>query len=118
MPPQTAKVGDIVIGKVVSRSGSGIYMRLVCTENTKQIILDDLNVRGFCPIHQTIPVADPKDPSRYYDIDDFIRLEILEINPETERLITGMKGVTLSPELQHAFQLGMVSRYDLPPYYS
>lgn len=90
----------------------------MCTEGGKHVVLDDLNVRAFCPFQQTIPVADPRDPSRYFEIDDFIRVEILEVNPDTDKILVGMKGVTLSPELLHSFHLGLVSRHDLPRYYT
>lgn len=110
--------GDIVIGKVIARASAGLTLKLVCTEGDKHLVLEELNIKSFCPTSHAIPVGDPKDPSRYYDVDDYIRTEVLEISIETEKLVTGMKGVTLSPELQHSFQLGLISRHDLPRYYT
>jgi len=108
--------GDLLIANVVSKSVSGLFLKLLCTDGGKHIVLEDLNLKAFCPTTHMIP-ADPIDTNRSYCAGDNIRLEVLE-KPESEKLVLGMKGVTLSPDLKHSYQLGLITKYDLPRQYS
>lgn len=87
-------------------------------ENGRGLNLDDLGIEGFCPTSQMIPPIDPRNPNRIYADGDIVRCEILKVSPDIEKLILGMKGNALSPSMQHAYQLGLISPSDLPPEYT
>ena len=87
-------------------------------EGGRGLVLDDLGIQAFCPTNQLVPPIDPKNPNRIYAAGDFVRCEILKVSPESERLVVGMKGNLLSPELLHSYQLGLIFEHELPSEYT
>lgn len=85
-------------------------MKLLSTDGGKHIVLEDLGIKAFCPASHTVPPREKND----YEIGDTVRVEVLEVSADSEKLVCGMKGVTLSPEMQHTFHLGKISRHDFP----
>lgn len=77
-------------------------------------MLEDLGIKPFCPSSQAIMPSDPREANRAYESGDLVRVEVIEVQADNEKLVCGMKGVTLSPEMQHSFHLGLISRNDLP----
>ncbi|OXA59693.1 Tetratricopeptide repeat protein 14 [Folsomia candida] len=107
---QNLQVGDILIASVYTKNNSGINLKLLSTDGGKHIVLEDLGIKAFCPASHTVPPREKND----YEIGDTVRVEVLEVSADSEKLVCGMKGVTLSPEMQHTFHLGKISRHDFP----
>jgi len=111
---QNVQVGDVLIASVASKNPSGLILKLLSTDGGKHIVLEDLGIKPFCPLSQTVALTDSRDPNRTYESGDLVRVEVIEVSVDNEKLVCGMKGVTLSPEMQHSFHLGLISRHDLP----
>ena len=107
------QVGDIVVGEVYSKSSSGLTFRLLCNDGGKRAYLEDLSMKGVCPASQVVPL-DPADPDKVYEEDDRARLEVLEVNYDSKKLVLGMKGIKISNDIRHAFPLGPIANDDLP----
>lgn len=108
---QNLQVGDILIASVHSKTNAGLNLKLISTDGGKHIVLEDLGIKTFCPSSQTVPAG---EKSFDYQIDDYVRVEVLEASPDSEKLVCGMKGVTLSPEMQHSFHLGLITKHEFP----
>jgi len=90
-------------------------LRLIATEGKRHIVLEDLGVKAFCPSNQLVPF---RDRSYDYETGTYVRIEALEVNTDAEKLVCGMKGITLTTEQQHSYTLGTISARDLPRQYT
>ena len=80
--------------------------------------IEDIKIRCFCPSAEMIPASDPRDPVRSYESGDIVRVVVLEVKVESQRLLAGMNSASLRPELQNILKLGLVQANDLPATYS
>jgi len=115
---QTAQTGDIVIAELNSKTITGFHFDLLCMDGGKGFFLEDLSLTAFCPIAQVIPAIDPRNPNKIFAPGDLVRCEILKLTPSLEKVVVGMKGNTLSPEMRHSVQLGLIFQPDLPLQFS
>lgn len=73
--------------------------------------------QAFCPTSNIIPASDKKSVNRSYLMNDTVCCEVLEVNSDTEKLVCGMKGVTLPPNSDYASRLGLIHSDDFPEVY-
>lgn len=107
-----------MIAELTSKAVSGLHLDLLCMEGGKGFFLEDLSITAFCPIAQVIPAIDPRNPNKIFAPGDLVRCEVLKVIPASEKVIAGMRGNTLSPEMKHSVQLGLMFRKDLPSQFS
>ncbi|CAH0557876.1 unnamed protein product [Brassicogethes aeneus] len=114
------KVGDLVLGTIVSKQQSGMMLKVLCTTGNGSNVkyAADINVKAFCPVANIIPAVDKKGVSRSYMMNDYVCCEVLEIIPECDKMVCGMKGTTRKPNdpVQHP-PLGLISTEDFPLVY-
>ncbi|PNF37896.1 hypothetical protein B7P43_G06205 [Cryptotermes secundus] len=115
---QTLKKGDIIIASVLTKSVSGMMLKVLCTDGEGAKCVADVNVKAFCPTSNLIPASDKKSVNSSYLMNDTVRCEVLEVNPDTEKLVCGMKGVTLPPNSDYSSRLGLIHSDDFPEVYN
>lgn len=74
--------GEIVITSISSKTISGLILKVLCTYTEPIRCVSDINIRGFCPA--SIPGL---------SIGDNLCCEVLEVVPETCKLVCGIKGI-------------------------
>ncbi|XP_067003369.1 NK-tumor recognition protein isoform X2 [Anabrus simplex] len=114
---QNIKKGDIVICTISIKNVTGMMLKVLCTDGDDGRYAADLNVKAFCPLSNWIPAADKKSINRIYGIGDTVCCEVLEVIPDAEKLVVGMKGVTLPPGSEYASRLGLIFPEDFPEVY-
>ncbi|XP_028128031.2 tetratricopeptide repeat protein 14 homolog isoform X1 [Diabrotica virgifera virgifera] len=117
---ENVKVGNLILGTIVSRQQSGMMLKVLCTTGNGNTCLyaADINVKAFCPVANVINAVDKKGVSRNYMMNDYVCCEVLEIMPDTDKLICGMMGVTRkSSDPEHRPPLGLISTEDFPLIY-
>jgi len=112
--------GDTIFCRVVQKSMSGLMLSVLCLDpiTSKSRFIEDIKIRCFCPSAEMIPASDPRDPVRSYESGDLVRVVVLEVKVESQRLLAGMNNASLRPELQNIVKLGLVQPNDLPATYS
>lgn len=82
--------------------------------------LIDKNVllQAFLPVTNIIPAVDKKNVSRNYLMNDTVCCEVIEVIPDTDKMVCGMKGVTRGPDDPPPKPpLGLLSTDDFPLIY-
>jgi len=112
--------GDTIFCRVAQKSMSGLMLSVLCLDpiTAKSRFIEDIKIRCFCPSAEMIPASDPRDPVRSYESGDIVRVVVLEVKVESQRLLAGMNSASLRPELQNILKLGLVQANDLPATYS
>eukprot|EP00092_Neocalanus_flemingeri_P103489 GFUD01132444.1.p1 GENE.GFUD01132444.1~~GFUD01132444.1.p1 ORF type:complete len:836 (+),score=222.84 GFUD01132444.1:36-2543(+) len=112
--------GDTIFCRVVQKSMAGLMLSVLCLDpiTAKSRFIEDIKIRCFCPSAEMIPASDPRDPVRSYESGDIVRVVVLEVKVESQRLLAGMNSSSLRPELQNILKLGLVQANDLPATYS
>ncbi|KAJ9594478.1 hypothetical protein L9F63_014090, partial [Diploptera punctata] len=113
----TLKRGDLIIGSILHKSVSGMMLKVLCTDGEGAKCVSDTNIKAFCPTSNIIPASDKKSVNRSYLLNDTVCCEVLEVNSDTEKLVCGMKGVTLLPNSEYASRLGLIHSDDFPEVY-
>ncbi|KAG5883059.1 hypothetical protein JTB14_010447 [Gonioctena quinquepunctata] len=117
---KNVKVGDLILGTIVSKQQSGMMLKVLCTTGIGANVLyaADINVKAFCPVANIIPAVDKKGVSRSYMMNDYVCCEVLEIIADTDKVVCGMKGITRkSTDPEHRPALGLISTDDFPIVY-
>ncbi|XP_046987706.1 tetratricopeptide repeat protein 14 homolog isoform X2 [Schistocerca americana] len=109
--------GDVVFCSIVSKSVSGLMLKVLCSDGEQQRYVSDINVKAFCPMSSMIPAADKKSVTRNYLVNDTVCCEVLEVMPDTEKLVVGMKGFALPPDSEYSCRLGLITSEDFPEMY-
>lgn len=75
-------------------------------------------LQAFLPVTNIIQAVDKKNVSRYYLMNDTVCCEVLEVIPDTDKMVVGMKGVTRGPDDPPPKPpLGLLSTDDFPLIY-
>ncbi|CAH1105868.1 unnamed protein product [Psylliodes chrysocephalus] len=117
---ENVKVGDLILGTIVSKQQSGMMLKVLCTASIGAPVLyaADINVKAFCPVANVIPAVDKKGVTRSYMMNDYVCCEVLEIISDTDKVVCGMKGITRkSSDPEHHPALGLISTDDFPIVY-
>lgn len=86
-------------------------IKLLTTDGGKHVVLEDLGIKAFCPASQASRTGERNFD---YQIGDYVRVEVLEVDADSEKMTCGMRGSTMSAELQHTLHLGVISRHEFP----
>lgn len=74
--------------------------------------------QAFLPVTNIIPAVDKKNVSRNYLMNDTVCCEVIEVIPDTDKMVCGMKGVTRGPDDPPPKPpLGLLSTDDFPLVY-
>lgn len=72
-------------------------------------------MQAFCPVANIIPAVDRKGVNRSYMMNDSVCCEVLEVIPDTDKMVCGMKGSTRQPgDPEPKPALGLISAEDFP----
>lgn len=117
---ENVKVGDLILGTIVSKQQSGMMLKVLCTAGIGANVryVADINVKAFCPVANIIPAVDKKGVTRSYMMNDYVCCEVLEVIADTDKMVCSMKGTTRQPS-DPPFQppLGLISTDDFPLVY-
>ncbi|CAH0726464.1 unnamed protein product, partial [Brenthis ino] len=112
------KTGELIIGAVINRTASGMMLKVLCTAAPTPRYVADINVKAFLPVANIIPAVDKKNVSRNYLMNDTVCCEVIEVIPDTDKMVCGMKGVTRGPDDPPPKPpLGLLSTDDFPLVY-
>ncbi|XP_023947463.1 tetratricopeptide repeat protein 14 isoform X2 [Bicyclus anynana] len=112
------KTGELIIGAVINRTASGMMLKVLCTAGPTSRYVADINVKAFLPVGNIIPAVDKKNVSRNYLMNDTVCCEVIEVIPDTDKMVCGMKGVTRGPDDPPPKPpLGLLSTDDFPLVY-
>ncbi|KAK9738006.1 Tetratricopeptide repeat [Popillia japonica] len=117
---ENVKIGNLILGTIISKTQSGMMLKVLCTTGIGATVhyVADINVKAFCPVANIIPAVDRKGVSRSYMMNDSVCCEVLEVIPDTDKMVCGMKGSTRDPNgPAHRPPLGLVSADDFPLVY-
>ncbi|XP_030758470.1 tetratricopeptide repeat protein 14 homolog isoform X2 [Sitophilus oryzae] len=117
---ENVKVGDLILGTIVSKQQSGMMLKVLCTAGNDGNVkyAADINIKAFCPVANVIPAVDKKGVSRSYMMNDYVCCEVLEVIADTDKMVCGMKGTTRKPgDPEHQPPLGLISTDDFPLVY-
>ncbi|KAK3913515.1 Tetratricopeptide repeat protein 14-like protein [Frankliniella fusca] len=116
---QNCKLGNIVIGTILSKTANGLMVKVLSIEDGDRIrFVGDLQIKAFCPVINLIPAVDKKKVSRTYLLNDAVCCEVIEVVPEADKLVLGMKGTMLPPGSDQHSRLGLIFSEDFPDVFS
>lgn len=82
------------------------------------MIIRCILLQAFCPVANIIPAVDKKGVTRSYMMNDSVCCEVLEVIPDTDKMVCGMKGTTRQPsDPEPQPPLGLIHTDDLPLVY-
>ncbi|EFA03920.2 tetratricopeptide repeat protein 14 homolog isoform X2 [Tribolium castaneum] len=114
---KSVKVGDLIIGTIVSKTQSGMMLKVLCTAGPGPNIIyaADINVKAFCPVANIIPAVDKKGITRSYMMNDSVCCEVIEKIPDSDKMVCCMKGTPRKPnDPERRPPLGLISADDFP----
>ncbi|XP_041978544.1 tetratricopeptide repeat protein 14 homolog isoform X2 [Aricia agestis] len=112
------KRGELIIGAVINRTAAGMMLKVLCIAGPTSRYVADINVKAFLPVANIIPAVDKKNVSRNYLMNDTVCCEVIEVIPDTDKMVCGMKGVTRGPDDPPPIPaLGLLSTDDFPLVY-
>ncbi|XP_038571097.1 tetratricopeptide repeat protein 14 isoform X1 [Micropterus salmoides] len=109
--------GDIVVGRINNIREYGFFLTLLCTAGGLKRDIEDLELSALCHIREIPSTGSHDDPLSYYQIGDFIRAAVKDIDRYQEKITVSLHQASLSPSLEH-IKLGVVPREELPIHYS
>ncbi|XP_070688715.1 tetratricopeptide repeat protein 14 [Pempheris klunzingeri] len=109
--------GDIVVGRINNIREYGFFLTLICTAGGLKREIEDLELSALCHIREIPSSGSHDDPLSYYQIGDFIRAAVKDIDRYQEKITVSLHQASLSPSVDHV-KLGVVPREELPIHYS
>ncbi|KAK5930452.1 hypothetical protein CgunFtcFv8_026684 [Champsocephalus gunnari] len=109
--------GDILVGRINNIREYGFFLTLLCTAGGLRRDIEDLELSALCHIREVPSTGSHDDPLSYYQIGDFIRAAVKDIDRYQEKITVSLQQAALSPGLEH-IKLGVFPREALPIHYS
>ncbi|KAM7011870.1 tetratricopeptide repeat protein 14 [Tautogolabrus adspersus] len=109
--------GDIVVGRINNIREYGFFLTLLCTAGGLKRDIEDLELSALCHIREIPSTGSHDDPLSYYQIGDFIRAAVKDIDRYQEKVTVSLLQASLSSKMEHV-KLGVVPREELPIHYS
>lgn len=109
--------GDIVVGRINNIREYGFFLTLLCTSGGLKRDIEDLELSALCHIREIPSTGSHDDPLSYYQVGDFIRAAVKDIDRYQEKITVSLYQTSLSPNLER-FKLGVFPREELPIHYS
>ncbi|XP_020510878.1 tetratricopeptide repeat protein 14 isoform X1 [Labrus bergylta] len=109
--------GDIVVGRINNIREYGFFLTLLCTAGGLKRDIEDLELSALCHIREIPSTGSHDDPLSYYQIGDFIRAAVKDIDRYQEKVTVSLHQASLSSKMEHV-KLGVIPREELPTHYS
>ncbi|XP_037626606.1 tetratricopeptide repeat protein 14 isoform X1 [Sebastes umbrosus] len=109
--------GDIVVGRINNIREYGFFLTLLCTAGGLRRDIEDLELSALCHIREIPSTGSHDDPLSYYQIGDFIRAAVKDIDRYQEKITVSLHQASISPIFEHV-KLGVFPREELPIHYS
>ncbi|XP_035032392.2 tetratricopeptide repeat protein 14 isoform X1 [Hippoglossus stenolepis] len=109
--------GDIVVGRINNIRDYGFFLTLLCMAGGLKRDIEDLELSALCHIREIPSTGNHDDPLSYYQIGDFIRAGVKDIDRYQEKVTISLQQTSLLPGLGHV-KLGVITREELPVHYS
>ncbi|XP_014264025.2 tetratricopeptide repeat protein 14 isoform X1 [Maylandia zebra] len=109
--------GDIVVGRINNIREYGFFLTLFCTAGGLKRDIEDLELSALCHVREIPSTGSHDDPLAYYQIGDFIRAGVKDIDRYQEKITVSLHQACLSPSLEH-IKLGVITKEELPVHYS
>ncbi|XP_034558403.1 tetratricopeptide repeat protein 14 isoform X2 [Notolabrus celidotus] len=109
--------GDILVGRINNIREYGFFLTLLCTAGGLKRDIEDLELSALCHIREIPSTGSHDDPLSYYQIGDFIRAAVKDIDRYQEKITVSLHQASLSSSLER-IKLGVVPREELPIHYS
>ncbi|KAM4548222.1 tetratricopeptide repeat protein 14 isoform 2-T2 [Odontesthes bonariensis] len=109
--------GDIVVGRINNIREYGFFLTLLCMAGDLKRDIEDLELSALCHIREIPSTGNHDDPLSYYQIGDFIKAGVKDIDRFQEKITVSLHQASLSPSLDH-IKLGVITREQLPVHYS
>ncbi|XP_072245090.1 tetratricopeptide repeat protein 14 [Leuresthes tenuis] len=109
--------GDIVVGRINNIREYGFFLTLLCMAGDLKRDIEDLELSALCHIREIPSTGNHDDPLSYYQIGDFIKAGVKDIDRYQEKITVSLHQASLSPSLEH-IKLGVITREELPVHYS
>ncbi|XP_029004033.1 tetratricopeptide repeat protein 14 isoform X2 [Betta splendens] len=108
--------GDIVVGRINNIREYGFFLTLLCMAGGLKRDIEDLELSALCHIREIPSTGSHDDPLSYYQIGDFIRAGVKDIDRYQEKITVSLHQASLSSGLEH-IKLGVITREELPIHY-
>ncbi|KAG8277703.1 Tetratricopeptide repeat protein 14 [Homalodisca vitripennis] len=112
---QCLRPKDVIISSITHKANSGLSLKVLCLDGECARSVSDLNIKAFCPTSNLISAVDKKNIPRTFMLNDLVCCEVLEVIPDSEKIICGMKGVHAS---DHKARLGLFHSDEFPEVYN
>ncbi|XP_029356654.1 tetratricopeptide repeat protein 14 isoform X2 [Echeneis naucrates] len=109
--------GDIVVGRINNIREYGFFLTLLCMAGGLTRDVEDLELSALCHIREIPTTGNHDDPLSYYQIGDFIRAGVKDIDRYQEKITVSLHQASLSSNFEH-IKLGVITREELPVHYS
>lgn len=109
--------GDVVVGRINNIREYGFFLTLLCMAGGLKRDIEDLELSALCHVREIPSTGSHDDPLSYYQIGDFIRAGVKDIDRYQEKITVSLLEASLSPSLEH-IKLGVITREELPIHYS
>ncbi|XP_062280750.1 tetratricopeptide repeat protein 14 isoform X2 [Scomber scombrus] len=109
--------GDLVVGRINNIREYGFFLTLLCMAGGLKRDIEDLELSALCHIREIPSTGSHDDPLSYYQIGDFIRAGVKDIDRYQEKITVSLQQASLSPSLEQ-IKLGVITREELPIHYS
>ncbi|XP_070816734.1 tetratricopeptide repeat protein 14 isoform X1 [Chaetodon trifascialis] len=109
--------GDAVVGRINNIREYGFFLTLLSTAGGLKRDIEDLELSALCHIREIPSTGSHDDPLSYYQIGDFIKAAVKDIDRYQEKITVSLHQASLSPSLEH-IKLGVIPREELPVHYS
>ncbi|TMS19864.1 Tetratricopeptide repeat protein 14 [Larimichthys crocea] len=101
--------GDTVVGRINNIREYGFFLTLLCTAGGLKRDIEDLELSALCHIREIPSTGSHDDPLSYYQIGDFIRAAVKDIDRYQEKITVSLLKASLSPSMEQ-IKLGVVPR--------
>ncbi|KAG8003208.1 Tetratricopeptide repeat protein 14, partial [Nibea albiflora] len=109
--------GDTVVGRINNIREYGFFLTLLCTGGGLKRDIEDLELSALCHVREIPSTGSHDDPLSYYQIGDFIRAAVKDIDRYQEKITVSLQKASLSP-IMEKIKLGVIPREELPIHYS
>ncbi|KAG7513473.1 tetratricopeptide repeat protein 14 isoform X1 [Solea senegalensis] len=109
--------GDVVVGRINNIREYGFFLTLLCMAGGLKRDIEDLDLSALCHVKEIPSTGSHDDPLSYYQIGDFIRAGVKDIDRYQEKITVSLLQSCLSPGLDH-IKLGVLTKEELPIHYS
>ena len=111
---QCFDIGDVVIGRVVSKLERGLNVCLICFDGGKVQDIESLEIEARCPRSEIPTITNHEDPLSRYSIRDLVRGEIISIHRREQKLTMTLRA---NSSYDKKLTYGVIADENLPVSY-